>query len=96
MEDRSAKVRFFEAWSVKVKLHGGLAVNNHLESGKCEKFRRTSSLAAEREINSVNHHTTVPIGRVINSAVPARVPARRKGHTRSACIQPTPLMSQAC
>lgn len=49
--------------------------------------RLTSRRAAEREMNSVSHHTAAPIGSVMSSAVPASVPATRGGHTRSACTR---------
>ena len=45
----------------------------------------TSRRAAERAMKSVNHHTAAPMGSVMSRAVPASVPASKKGQTARAC-----------
>lgn len=44
----------------------------------------TSNLAAVLARIKVNHHTAAPMGSVISKAVPATVPAKRKGQINNA------------
>jgi hypothetical protein len=64
------------------ELHDCLNVSGLIRSD--ESTARTSRRALDRERKRVIHQIAAPIGRVMRSAVPTRVPMTSHGHTNNA------------
>jgi len=67
---------------VVVQLHDRLPSAQSLHA----HIRLTSSRAAERDRIRVSHQTAAPMGSVMSNAVPANVPATRKGQKSRAYV----------